>query len=108
MVLAYHSLEDRIVKRSFAELALDRTPPDLPVALAAAGPQIRLLSRGAEPATEAEIAANPAGRLGAAASRRANPGGGMTRAPAARGRSRLRRRTGPAGCAGCRCRCCWG
>ncbi len=59
VVLAYHSLEDRIVKRSFAELASDRTPPDLPVALAAAGPQIKLLSRGAEPASEAEIAANP-------------------------------------------------
>ncbi|MBV9820858.1 MAG: 16S rRNA (cytosine(1402)-N(4))-methyltransferase RsmH [Actinobacteria bacterium] len=59
VVLAYHSLEDRIVKRSFAELATDRTPPDLPVALAAAGPQIRLLTRGAEPASEAEIAANP-------------------------------------------------
>ncbi len=59
VVLAYHSLEDRIVKRSFAELASDRTPPDLPVALASAGPQIRLLSRGSEPAGEAEIAANP-------------------------------------------------
>ncbi|HEX8093137.1 16S rRNA (cytosine(1402)-N(4))-methyltransferase RsmH [Jatrophihabitans sp.] len=59
VVLAYHSLEDRIVKRSFAELALDRTPPDLPIRLAEAGPQIRLLSRGSEPATEEEIAANP-------------------------------------------------
>jgi 16S rRNA (cytosine1402-N4)-methyltransferase len=59
VVLAYHSLEDRIVKRSFAELAWDRTPPGLPVALAQAGPQIRLLSRGSEPATDAEIAANP-------------------------------------------------
>ena len=59
VVLAYHSLEDRIVKRSFAELATDRTPVDLPVALAEAGPQIRLLSRGAEPASEAEVAANP-------------------------------------------------
>jgi 16S rRNA (cytosine1402-N4)-methyltransferase len=59
VVLAYHSLEDRIVKRSFAELAVDRTPPDLPVALAEAGPQIRLLSRGSEPATDEEIAANP-------------------------------------------------
>jgi 16S rRNA (cytosine1402-N4)-methyltransferase len=59
VVLAYHSLEDRIVKRSFAELAADQTPPDLPVALASAGPQIRLLSRGSEPATEAEVAANP-------------------------------------------------
>lgn len=59
VVLAYHSLEDRIVKRSFAELAGDRTPPDLPVPLASAGPQIRLLSRGSEPASEAEVAANP-------------------------------------------------
>jgi len=59
VVLAYHSLEDRIVKRSFAELAVDRTPPDLPVPLAEAGPQIRLLSRGSEPAAEEEIAANP-------------------------------------------------
>jgi 16S rRNA (cytosine1402-N4)-methyltransferase len=59
VVLAYHSLEDRIVKRAFAELATDRTPPDLPVRLAAAGPQIRLLTRGAEPAGPDEIAANP-------------------------------------------------
>jgi 16S rRNA (cytosine1402-N4)-methyltransferase len=59
VVLSYHSLEDRIVKRSFAALAADRTPADLPVQLAEAGPQIRLLSRGSEPATEAEIAANP-------------------------------------------------
>jgi 16S rRNA (cytosine1402-N4)-methyltransferase len=59
VVLAYHSLEDRIVKRSFAELATDRTPQDLPVPLAAAGPQIRLLSRGSEPASDDEIEANP-------------------------------------------------
>ena len=59
VVLSYHSLEDRIVKRSFAALAADRTPTDLPVQLAEAGPQVRLLSRGSEPATEAEIAANP-------------------------------------------------
>jgi 16S rRNA (cytosine1402-N4)-methyltransferase len=59
VVLAYHSLEDRIVKRAFAELASDRTPAGLPVSLAAAGPQIRLLNRGAESATEAEVAANP-------------------------------------------------
>jgi 16S rRNA (cytosine1402-N4)-methyltransferase len=59
VVLAYHSLEDRIVKRAFAELATDRTPPDLPVRLAAAGPQLRLLTRGAETADPAEVAANP-------------------------------------------------
>jgi len=59
VVLAYHSLEDRIVKRAMAELATDRTPPGLPVPLAEAGPQLRLLSRGSEPASEDEIAANP-------------------------------------------------
>jgi 16S rRNA (cytosine1402-N4)-methyltransferase len=61
-VLAYHSLEDRIVKQSFATLALDRTPPGLPVTLAAAGPQLRLLTRGAERPDEAEVAANPRAR----------------------------------------------
>ena len=58
-VLAYHSLEDRIVKQSFAALATDRTPPDLPVPLPGSGPQLRLLTRGAEAPTEAEIAVNP-------------------------------------------------
>lgn len=59
VVLSYHSLEDKIVKRSFGELATDRTPAGLPVQLAEAGPQLRLLVRGSEPATEDEIAANP-------------------------------------------------
>jgi 16S rRNA (cytosine1402-N4)-methyltransferase len=57
--LAYHSLEDRIVKQAFAALATDTTPPDLPVVLPENGPQLRLLSRGSEPATEAEVEANP-------------------------------------------------
>ncbi len=59
VVLAYHSLEDRIVKQGLAELATDRTPIDLPVRLADHGPQLRLLTRGGEPATDTEIAANP-------------------------------------------------
>ncbi|HEY2042479.1 MAG TPA: 16S rRNA (cytosine(1402)-N(4))-methyltransferase RsmH [Jatrophihabitans sp.] len=59
VVLSYHSLEDRITKRSFAGLATDRTPPGLPVQLAEAGPELRLLSRGSEPASKEEISANP-------------------------------------------------
>jgi 16S rRNA (cytosine1402-N4)-methyltransferase len=58
VVLAYHSLEDRIVKRAFAERATDQTPPGLPVPLLSAGPQLRLLSRGSEQATDAEVGAN--------------------------------------------------
>jgi 16S rRNA (cytosine1402-N4)-methyltransferase len=59
VVLAYHSLEDRIVKQSIAALAQDRTPPGLPMPLPDRGPQLRLLTRGSEQVTEAETAANP-------------------------------------------------
>jgi 16S rRNA (cytosine1402-N4)-methyltransferase len=59
VVLSYHSLEDRIVKQAFAGLATDTTPPDLPVPLPGRGPQLRLLTRGAEQATDAEIQLNP-------------------------------------------------
>lgn len=59
VVLSYQSLEDRLVKQAFAALATDRTPAGLPVPLPGQGPQLRLLTRGAEGASEAEIAANP-------------------------------------------------
>ncbi|MDT7799407.1 MAG: rRNA (cytosine1402-N4)-methyltransferase, partial [Actinomycetota bacterium] len=59
VVLAYHSLEDRIVKQAFSALAADTTPPDLPVPLPGRGPQLRLLTRGAEQATVEEIERNP-------------------------------------------------
>jgi 16S rRNA (cytosine1402-N4)-methyltransferase len=59
VVLAYHSLEDRIVKQAFAGLAKDTTPAGLPVALPGSGPQLRLLTRGSERVTEAEIESNP-------------------------------------------------
>jgi 16S rRNA (cytosine1402-N4)-methyltransferase len=59
VVLAYHSLEDRIVKQSLAALASDTTPQGLPVMLSERGPQLRLLIRGSEPASVAEVAANP-------------------------------------------------
>jgi 16S rRNA (cytosine1402-N4)-methyltransferase len=54
VVLSYHSLEDRIVKRALVAAATDRTPPDLPVPLPEAAPQLRLVTRGAVRASYAE------------------------------------------------------
>ena len=59
VVLAYHSLEDRIVKREFASRATDRTPVGLPVPLPSARPQFRLLTSGALRPDQTELAANP-------------------------------------------------
>ena len=59
VVLAYHSLEDRIVKRELVRLSTDQTPPGLPVPANAATPQFRLLTRGAERAGSDEISGNP-------------------------------------------------
>ncbi|HYK33350.1 MAG TPA: 16S rRNA (cytosine(1402)-N(4))-methyltransferase RsmH [Streptosporangiaceae bacterium] len=58
VVLAYHSLEDRIVKREFAKRSTDSTPPGLPVLLASARPQFKLLVSGAEQPGQAELEAN--------------------------------------------------
>lgn len=57
VVLSYHSLEDRIVKRAFGAVTTSLAPPDLPVM--GEPPAYRLLTRGAELADEAEVAANP-------------------------------------------------
>jgi 16S rRNA (cytosine1402-N4)-methyltransferase len=59
VVLAYHSLEDRIVKRLLVRLSADQTPPGLPVPATAAAPQFRLLTRGAERPDSEEVAGNP-------------------------------------------------
>jgi 16S rRNA (cytosine1402-N4)-methyltransferase len=59
VVEAYQSLEDRLVKQAFAALAKSRTPEGVPVELPGHGPQIRLLTRGAEQANEQEIEHNP-------------------------------------------------
>ncbi|HEX5407495.1 MAG TPA: 16S rRNA (cytosine(1402)-N(4))-methyltransferase RsmH [Pseudonocardiaceae bacterium] len=58
-VESYQSLEDRIVKRVFADWAASRTPAGLPVELPGHGPRLRLLTRGAEQAGAAEIEDNP-------------------------------------------------
>ncbi len=59
VVESYQSLEDRIVKQAFAELARSRTPPGLPVELPGHGPELKLLTRGAEKADETETEHNP-------------------------------------------------
>ena len=58
-VLAYHSLEDRLVKQVLSARARDRAPRGLPVVPTGLGPELRLLTRGAERPKAAEVAANP-------------------------------------------------
>ncbi|MCQ4365805.1 16S rRNA (cytosine(1402)-N(4))-methyltransferase RsmH [Mycobacterium gordonae] len=59
VVMAYQSLEDRIVKRLFAEATASRTPPGLPVELPGHGPLFRSLTHGAEKADATEVERNP-------------------------------------------------
>jgi 16S rRNA (cytosine1402-N4)-methyltransferase len=59
VVMSYHSLEDRITKQALAARARSSAPPGLPVELPGTGPTLRLLTRGAEQPTPAEVAANP-------------------------------------------------
>ncbi len=59
VVLSYHSLEDRIVKRTLSQRSADTTPPGLPVPLAASRPQFKLLTSGAGRPDSSELAANP-------------------------------------------------
>jgi 16S rRNA (cytosine1402-N4)-methyltransferase len=58
-VLSYHSLEDRIVKRVLAAGAKSTSPIDLPIELPGTEPLLKLLTRGAEDPTPAEVEANP-------------------------------------------------
>ncbi len=58
-VLSYHSLEDRIVKRAFAAGARPPVPAGLPVIPDDARPFLRLLTRGAEQASDSEVRDNP-------------------------------------------------
>jgi len=59
VVLAYQSLEDRAVKRLFAEATASTAPRGLPVELPEHAPQFRLLVKGAELASDDEKARNP-------------------------------------------------
>ncbi|MBI5161918.1 MAG: 16S rRNA (cytosine(1402)-N(4))-methyltransferase RsmH [Micrococcales bacterium] len=59
VVLAYHSLEDRIVKRALHAVTVSTAPRGLPVELPEHRPGFRLLVRGAEQAGDAERETNP-------------------------------------------------
>lgn len=59
VVMAYQSLEDRIVKTTFAAATVSRTPEGLPMELPGHGPEFAALTRGAERADPAEIELNP-------------------------------------------------
>jgi 16S rRNA (cytosine1402-N4)-methyltransferase len=59
VVEAYHSLEDRLVKRAIALGAVSSAPVDLPVEPETHRPFLRAVTRGAEEADAAEIARNP-------------------------------------------------
>lgn len=58
-VLAYHSGEDRLVKRAFAAAARDQVPPGVPAVPAGYEAKFQLLTRGAERPSADETALNP-------------------------------------------------
>ena len=59
VVMSYQSLEDRIVKQSLAQGAESKAPRDLPIVPDSMKPWLRLITRGAEVASESEIESNP-------------------------------------------------
>jgi 16S rRNA (cytosine1402-N4)-methyltransferase len=63
VVLSYHSLEDRIVKRFLnAERRGCTCPPEVPVCVCGRAPRLRLVTRPSLTPTDAEIDANPRAR----------------------------------------------
>jgi 16S rRNA (cytosine1402-N4)-methyltransferase len=59
VVESYHSLEDRLVKQTFAAASRSDVPPDLPFVPEGHEPALRLVTRGAERAGPDEIDQNP-------------------------------------------------
>ena len=59
LVLAYHSLEDRIVKQAIVKASSSSAPIDLPFELPEHAPLLKLVVKGAEQASIQEISANP-------------------------------------------------
>ena len=116
VVLAYHSLEDRAVKRALAAGAGGHDAAGPAGSARGRRPRFRLLTRGAERPDGGGSGGQPAGRLGPAAGRRANTGSRMSngrstsdakttgrRAPGEHGRrQRTRRAAGRRTRPGCR------
>jgi 16S rRNA (cytosine1402-N4)-methyltransferase len=62
-ILTFHSLEDRIVKHGFKNLAMRCTcPPDFPKCVCQKKPQIRILTKKGLRPTPEELALNPMSR----------------------------------------------
>ena len=62
-VISFHSLEDRIVKKIFAQQAKGCTcPPDFPVCVCGKKPRLKLISRGVITAGQKELDENPRAR----------------------------------------------
>jgi 16S rRNA (cytosine1402-N4)-methyltransferase len=59
VVLSYHSLEDRIVKRALAARTVSTAPRGLPVETDDTAPTFRMLTRGAPKAADGEVERNP-------------------------------------------------
>ncbi|WP_020573423.1 16S rRNA (cytosine(1402)-N(4))-methyltransferase RsmH [Actinopolymorpha alba] len=59
VVLSYHSLEDRLVKRTLGALSQPDVPYGVPEVPPGYEPVLRLLTRGAEKPSAAEVEANP-------------------------------------------------
>lgn len=59
VVMSYQSLEDRIVKRAIQARSRSTAPQGLPVELPEHKPELRILTKGAEQATDEEKAVNP-------------------------------------------------
>ena len=62
-VITFHSLEDRIVKQTFADMATGCTcPKSLPVCVCGRKPRVRMVTRKPVTPSEAELTANPRAR----------------------------------------------
>ena len=59
VVMSYQSLEDKLVKQVFSAGATSTAPRDLPVVPDSMKPWLRLMTRGAEKASQDEISINP-------------------------------------------------